>query len=59
VPEKCILEAFGTGVPNGNVTVKKTYTSATPKLFICTLASLFGTVELKSRSLIPGSSSFR
>ena len=21
VPEKCILEAFGTGVPNGNVTV--------------------------------------
>ena len=23
VPEKCILEAFGTGVPNGNVTVKK------------------------------------
>ena len=20
VPEKCILEAFGTGVPNGNVT---------------------------------------
>ena len=22
MPEKCILEAFGTGVPNGNVTVK-------------------------------------
>jgi len=24
VLEKCILEAFGTGVPNGNVTVKMT-----------------------------------
>ena len=23
MPEKCILEAFGTGVPNGNVTVKR------------------------------------
>ena len=22
MPEKCILEALGTGVPNGNVTVK-------------------------------------